>query len=222
MEALSAAVTLHSLAMGVGMNIPQAFVPAATSSAAFVGLVLYGKSSKPDRASRITTSAWRLTVVSLVFSVVLGVAVGPRKWLYESVGAFYAFLLVISTFSARHDPGEAVSSCMIGFVLAASASIDGDVALGFRWLAAAASVLTSVSCMYREAFGYAQSRPNRAFGGKFDIELVVARTLVMPLILAVAYSQSTDSHSLTAGEVVAGLIVILAATGADWETQGSK
>lgn len=227
MEAVALAVSLHSLALGAGMNVTQAFVPAATSAAAFAALALlphkeggFRAGSDPITGRRLI--AWKLTVASLIFIVVLGIAVGPREWLYESVGAFYLFILVISTFSATHSPGEATSACMIGLVLAAAASIDSDLVLGFRWLTAASAIGTSISCMYRDALGHATSKPGKAFGGKFDIELVVSRTLLLPLMLTVAYSQSTDRHSLDAGEVVAALIVILAATGAEWGSEDNK
>lgn len=222
MEALAASVALHSVVMGAGMNITQAFFPAATAAAAFVALMLRRNENSDQfvvggmQFSGIRLIAWKLTVASLIFSVVLGIAVGPREWLYESVGAFYLFVMVVSTFSAGHTPGEATSACMIGLVLAAATSVDSDLATGFRWLAAVSAVATSISCMYRDALGYAIDRPKRAFGGKFDIELVVARTLLLPLMLTVAYSQSTDRHSLNAGEVIAALIVVLAATGARW------
>lgn len=210
MEAIAAATAVHALAMGVGMSVPEAFFPASTSTAALVAVAVYGK----DRRSL----AWNLIVASMLFVLILGLAVGPREYLYESVGAYYLFVVTVATFSGFHDAGEATSGCMFNALIAAVASADSNLGVGFRWLAAVAAVVASLSCVVRLANG--QAKPLRKFastGGPFDIELAVARVLGMPLLLAIVYSQSTEKHSLNAGEALAALMVAMAATMPSWE-----
>lgn len=211
MEAIAAATAVHSISMGMGMGIAQAFFPAATSTASFVAMTRLGR----DRREM----AWNLTVASLLFSVVLGLAVGPREWLYESIGAFYLFVIVISTFSAYHNAGEATSGCMYGILIATAASTNSGLALGFRWLAAVAAIGTSLSCTIRIMRGRVKSDAKSLLpsGGPFDIELAVARVLLFPLMLTVVYSQSTERHSLNAGEVLAAILVVLSVILPQWE-----
>jgi hypothetical protein len=209
MEAVAAATAVHSLGMGVGMSVSEAFFPAATSTAAVVAVAVYGESRR--------ALAWNLTVASMLFVLVLGLAVGPREYLYESLGAYYLFLVTVATFSGFHNAGEATSGCMLGALLAAVASVDSTLGSWFRWLAAAAAVLASVSCLVRLATGRAS--PTLKFvptGGPFDVELAVARVLGMPLLLAVVYSQSTEKHALNAGEALAALLVAIATTTPSW------
>jgi hypothetical protein len=209
MEAIAAATVVHSLGLAAGMSVMEAFFPAVTATAAFVAMAVYGEKRR--------AVAWQLTVASMLFVIVLGLAVGPRKYLYESVGAYYLFLVTVATFSGFHDAGEATSGCMFGALLAAVASTDSNTALWFRWLAAAAAVLASVSCVIRLASG--RTTPvltNMPTGGPLDIELAIARVFVLPLLLAVVYSQSTEKHALNAGEVVAALLVATATTSPRW------
>jgi hypothetical protein len=214
MEAIAVATAVHALSMGIGMSISQAFFPAATAAAAFAMMVLYGPSRR--------ALAWRLTVASLLFTLVLGLAVGPREYLYESLGAYYLFVVVVATFSGFHGAGEATSMCMFGVLLAAVASVDSTLAIWFRWLAAAASVGASLSCLFRIVTGRARPVVSllRASGGPFDIELAVARTLSLPLLLTVVYSQSTEHHSLNAGEVLSAVLVAVSATATSWSSPG--
>lgn len=214
MEAIAVATAAHGLAMGVGMSISQAFFPAATAAAAFAIMVFYGEAQRKI--------ARQLTIASLIFVLVLGLAVGPRQYLYESIGALYLFVVVLSTYSGFHSAGEATSGCMFGVLLAAVASVDSDLAIGFRWLAAAASVGASVSCLFRLARGHAKPVLSRLVpsGGPFDVELAIARTLGLPLLLTVVYSQSTEHHSLNAGEALAALLVAISATSANWKPPG--
>lgn len=215
METIAAAVALHSLAMGMGMSIPQAFFPAGTATAAFVAMV----ADYRGRKTEFRPIATKITIASLLFVLVLGLAVGPREWLYESMGAFYLIVLVVCTFSGRNDAGEAISGCMLSVVLAAAASADSTAAIGFRWAAAAGAIAASLSCIVRIFRGTARPA-NLALattGGPFDIELAVARMLALPLLLTVVYSQSTERHALNAGEAVAALIVAVAVISAKWE-----